>query len=126
MAATTATSICCTIASPSRCILSSKDLRVASPLRNVSCTKYVTGKTNLQRSLRLQAFMDIQNDPIVKEALKEPVAFLGGVFAGLLRLDLNEEPLREWVAKTAEAAGIATDEPESKSSDDAPNEIEIE
>jgi hypothetical protein len=41
-------------------------------------------------------------------------------------LDLNEEPLREWVAKTAEAAGIETDEPESKSSDDGPSEIIID
>jgi len=37
---------------------------------------------------------------------QEPIAFFGGVFAGLLRLDLKEEPLREWVARTSEAAGL--------------------
>ncbi|KAL2651763.1 hypothetical protein R1flu_019891 [Riccia fluitans] len=81
-----------------------------------------------RRCFRIRAFFDVQNDPIVKEVLKEPVAFLGGVFAGLLRLDLNEDPLREWVAKTAEAAGvkIGEEEVESASSEDAPSEIEIE
>ncbi|KAG9152318.1 hypothetical protein Leryth_021267 [Lithospermum erythrorhizon] len=59
--------------------------------------------------------------------MQEPVAFLGGVFAGLLRLDLNEDPLKEWVTKTAEAAGIARE----LNSDDVlqketPQEIEIE
>lgn len=112
---------------PSRSILSSKNSRVDCPLRGFSSTKLVTHKKNHQRSVEVRAFLDIQNDPIVKEALKEPVAFLGGIFAGLLRLDLNEEPLREWVAKTAEAAGIETEnEPDSTSSDDGPSEILIE
>ncbi|KAJ3680323.1 hypothetical protein LUZ60_016601 [Juncus effusus] len=47
-----------------------------------------------------------EDQPIIKDALKEPVAFLGGVFAGLLRLDLNEDPLKEWISKTVEASGI--------------------
>ncbi|KAJ4823956.1 hypothetical protein Tsubulata_016437 [Turnera subulata] len=46
------------------------------------------------------------DEPILKEAVKEPVAFLGGIFAGLLRLDLNEDPLKEWVTRTVEASGI--------------------
>jgi len=29
--------------------------------------------------------------------IAQPVAILGGMFAGILRLDLNEEPLKEWV-----------------------------
>lgn len=53
---------------------------------------------------------------------QEPLAFLGGVFAGLLRLDLNEEPLRDWVAKTAEAAGIDLNDSEAADFDDAPPE----
>lgn len=35
---------------------------------------------------------------------------MGGIFAGLLRLDLKEEPLREWVARTVEASGIRAEE----------------
>lgn len=65
------------------------------------------------------------DEDLVKEALKEPIAFFGGVFAGLLRLDLNEEPLRDWVARTSEAAGVADDKDEPLE-DDLPLEIPIE
>jgi hypothetical protein len=60
------------------------------------------------------------------------VAFLGGVFAGLLRLDLNEDPLKEWVTRTVEASGIAEevrtegDGPEQNGEDDTPQQILIE
>lgn len=58
---------------------------------------------------------------------QEPIAFLGGVFAGLLRLDLNEEPLKDWVAKTAEAAGIDLDESRAADTDDSvPEDIRID
>uniref|UniRef100_A0A2N9IQ61 Uncharacterized protein n=1 Tax=Fagus sylvatica TaxID=28930 RepID=A0A2N9IQ61_FAGSY len=59
---------------------------------------------------------------------KEPVSFMGGVFAGLLRLDLNEEPLKEWVTRTAEASGIAEEEIDAERSkpDEVPQQIEIE
>lgn len=58
---------------------------------------------------------------------QEPIAFLGGVFAGLLRLDLNEEPLKDWVAKTAEAAGIDLDDSQAADMDDSvPEDIRID
>ncbi|KAH9312836.1 hypothetical protein KI387_027871, partial [Taxus chinensis] len=80
---------------------------------------------------QIRAFLNPIEEPLVKEALKEPVAFLGGVFAGLLRLDLQEDPLREWVARTAEAAGInkgkgQDEEPQSQVDDETPQQIEIE
>jgi hypothetical protein len=53
---------------------------------------------------------------------QEPIAFLGGVFAGLLRLDLNEEPLREWVARTSEVAGLDLSESPSADDDDSISE----
>ncbi|XP_061369470.1 UPF0426 protein At1g28150, chloroplastic [Gastrolobium bilobum] len=73
-------------------------------------------------------FFNPAEDPIIKEALKEPVAFLGGMFAGILRLDLNEEPLKEWVTRTVEAAGISEEETDAEGSttEAAPQEIEIE
>ncbi|KAJ8467905.1 hypothetical protein OPV22_030457 [Ensete ventricosum] len=58
---------------------------------------------------RIQACLNPFEDLILKDALKEPVAFMGGVFAGLLRLDLNEDPLRDWISKTVEASGITAD-----------------
>jgi hypothetical protein len=39
--------------------------------------------------------------------LQEPLAFLGGVFAGVLGLNLEEEPLKGWVERTQEQAGTA-------------------
>lgn len=55
---------------------------------------------------------------------------MGGVFAGLLRLDLNDEPLKEWVTRTVEASGI-TDEDVggygvSSNEEESPQQIEIE
>ncbi|CAL9109106.1 UPF0426 protein [Musa troglodytarum] len=81
---------------------------------------------------RIRACLNPFEDPILKDALKEPVAFMGGVFAGLLRLDLNEDPLRDWISKTVEASGIAADGEidaegaEVEAADDAPRQIEIE
>jgi hypothetical protein len=55
---------------------------------------------------------------------------MGGVFAGLLRLDLNEDPLKEWITRTVEASGIAEENSSEESSEadqnDAPQQIEIE
>lgn len=61
------------------------------------------------------------------------MAFFGGLVAGLLRLDLQEEPLRDWVQRTSKAAGL--DQPTSSAStsdgeieldDDDLTEIDIE
>lgn len=62
-------------------------------------------------------------------SLQEPVAFVGGMFAGLLRLDLNDDPLKEWVTRTVEAAGITEEEIDaegSKPEEEVPEQIEIE
>ncbi|XP_022885404.1 UPF0426 protein At1g28150, chloroplastic [Olea europaea var. sylvestris] len=79
---------------------------------------------------RVRAFIyNPTQDPLVKEALKEPVAFLGGMFAGFLRLDLNEDPLKEWVARTVDASAIAEEEISGSrevQAEDMPQQIEIE
>ncbi|XP_037486404.1 UPF0426 protein At1g28150, chloroplastic-like isoform X1 [Triticum dicoccoides] len=75
-------------------------------------------------------FNPFGDERILREALKEPVAFMGGVFAGLLRLDLNEDPLKEWVTRTVEASGIAEENSAEESNEgaqnDGPQQIEIE
>ncbi|KAI3517892.1 hypothetical protein L1887_17113 [Cichorium endivia] len=72
-------------------------------------------------------FLNPSDERILKKALKEPVAFMGGMFAGLLRLDLNEDPLKEWVARTVEASGITTDEEdENIKPQESPQQIQIE
>ncbi|KAG8082744.1 hypothetical protein GUJ93_ZPchr0014g46698 [Zizania palustris] len=75
-------------------------------------------------------FNPLGDQRILREAFKEPVAFLGGAFAGLLRLDLNEDPLKEWITRTVEASGIDEDKQTEESSEgsqnDSPQQIEIE
>eukprot|EP00976_Prorocentrum_cordatum_P071333 1180281-Prorocentrum_minimum.AAC.2 len=73
------------------------------------------------------------DDPILKQAVKEPVAFFGGVFAGLLKLDVEDEPLKDWVERTAEAAGVTPEEARAAAAarldeeeKDGPTEISIE
>ncbi|KAJ3706519.1 hypothetical protein LUZ61_010224 [Rhynchospora tenuis] len=87
-----------------------------------------------RRLVRIQACFDPfgGQSPIVRDALKEPVAFMGGLVAGLLRLDLNEDPLKEWISRTVEASGIAeevqtgVDGSEQNGEDDTPQQILIE
>ncbi|GFR40887.1 hypothetical protein Agub_g1539 [Astrephomene gubernaculifera] len=49
-------------------------------------------------------------DPILRAAVKEPVAFLGGIFAGVFRLNLDQDPLRTWVERTSSQARVVQDE----------------
>ncbi len=35
--------------------------------------------------------------PLLREFLSQPVAFLGGLVSGVLRLDLHEDPLKTWL-----------------------------
>lgn len=37
--------------------------------------------------------------PFVREIARQPVAFCGGFFSGLFRLDLTEDPVRSWLNK---------------------------
>lgn len=37
--------------------------------------------------------------PFVQELFRQPVAFCGGFFSGLFRLDLSEDPVRSWLTK---------------------------
>ncbi|KMT06758.1 hypothetical protein BVRB_7g159180 [Beta vulgaris subsp. vulgaris] len=74
-------------------------------------------------------FFNPSEERILKEAIKEPVAFMGGMFAGLLKLDLNEEPLKEWINKTVEASGITEQEIDNigpHTEEEAPQQIDIE
>lgn len=41
-------------------------------------------------------FMD-ELTPIFKQLTQHPVSFLGGFFSGLLRLNLADEPVKNWL-----------------------------
>ncbi|XP_004299449.1 PREDICTED: UPF0426 protein At1g28150, chloroplastic [Fragaria vesca subsp. vesca] len=92
---------------------------------NPSSTRVRLGNNHGVRAF----FSNPIEEPIVKKALQEPVAFMGGMFAGLLRLDLNDDPLKEWVSRTVEASGITVEEVDANGSDpeeETPQQIEIE
>ncbi|KAK1384119.1 UPF0426 protein, chloroplastic [Heracleum sosnowskyi] len=89
----------------------------------------VYGNLRKRREVSIKASScNSSDEPILKEALKEPVAFLGGLFAGLLRLDLNEDPLKEWITRTVEASGLTAEDIKANydAQDEVPEEIEIE
>ncbi|KAG7941907.1 hypothetical protein I3843_16G072300 [Carya illinoinensis] len=92
-----------------------------------SCVRLANYHRNSKIGVKAFFFNPI-DEPILKEALKEPVAFMGGMFAGLLRLDLKEEPLKEWIARTVEASGVTEEEIDAGGSkpEEVPQQIEIE
>ena len=38
--------------------------------------------------------------PLLRELIQQPVAFLGGFCAGMLRLKLTDEPIKSWLQQT--------------------------
>ncbi len=58
--------------------------------------------------------------PIVQEAFKQPIAFMGGFVSGVLKLNMNEEPLKSWLEKQGDLS-IKT-----KSKNSGPETINIE
>lgn len=43
-------------------------------------------------------FLD-ELSPFLQELTRQPVAFLGGFVSGVLRLNLDEDPVRSWLNK---------------------------
>ncbi|MBD1805734.1 MAG: hypothetical protein KME25_08925 [Symplocastrum torsivum CPER-KK1] len=39
--------------------------------------------------------------PILKELTQQPVAFLGGFFSGVFRLNLSDDPVKSWLDQQA-------------------------
>lgn len=39
--------------------------------------------------------------PVVKELAGQPLAFMGGFFSGLLKLNLADDPVKSWLDKQA-------------------------
>lgn len=46
--------------------------------------------------------------PIVKELAQQPVAFLGGLFSGVFRLNLSDDPVKSWLDEQAGVTGYQT------------------
>ncbi|MEL6605621.1 MAG: hypothetical protein AAFP20_20615 [Cyanobacteria bacterium J06614_10] len=65
--------------------------------------------------------------PFVRELARQPVAFCGGFFSGLFRLDLTEDPVKSWLNKQG-ATPTANSTPSGPASSNAkgPQSIDIE
>lgn len=63
--------------------------------------------------------------PVVQEITSHPVAFLGGFFSGLFRLNLNDDPVKSWLDQQSGSSAPASDTPPS-SNGSGPQSISID
>lgn len=65
--------------------------------------------------------------PVMRELAGHPVAFLGGFFSGLLRLNLAEEPVKAWLDQHGGYPGSnSTSAPTSNGRGSGPQSISID
>jgi hypothetical protein len=63
--------------------------------------------------------------PLMRDCLTQPIAFVGGLVTGALRLNLQDEPLRSWLAR--QGAGSSAAGPSVPTTDPhGPQSIEID
>ncbi len=72
-------------------------------------------------------FLD-ELSPLVREFIHKPMAFAGGFVSGMLRLNLNDEPVRQWLDKQVDGPySTATPvEPTNGGNGSGPQAISIE
>ncbi|MEA5583705.1 hypothetical protein VB620_20470 [Nodularia harveyana UHCC-0300] len=46
--------------------------------------------------------------PIFQQFTKHPISFTGGLFSGLLRLNLQDDPVKSWLDKQINSTGSST------------------
>lgn len=65
--------------------------------------------------------------PIFQEFTQQPVAFLGGLFSGVFRLNLSDDPVKSWLDEQAGATAYTTTTTGSDNGKtDGPQSISIE
>ncbi|MEC4807187.1 MAG: hypothetical protein SAJ12_17035 [Jaaginema sp. PMC 1079.18] len=62
--------------------------------------------------------------PIAQELLQQPVAFMGGFFSGVFRLNVAEEPLKSWLEQ--QGATVTATPYESNGNSKGPQSIAID
>jgi len=72
-------------------------------------------------------FLD-ELSPFIQELFQQPVAFMGGVMSGFLRLNLGEEPLKSWLTKQTGVSPVASAESDASQGNNGsgPQTIAIE
>lgn len=64
--------------------------------------------------------------PIFQDFTKQPLAFLGGLVSGVLRLNLADEPVKTWLDKQAGSTYTSTSTDSSNGQIDRPQSISID
>jgi hypothetical protein len=70
-------------------------------------------------------FLD-ELSPVVKELTQYPVAFLGGFFSGIFRLNLSDDPVKTWLEQQAGVSVYSAPAQEHNGSANRPQSITIE
>ena len=63
--------------------------------------------------------------PILNEFLGQPVAFVGGLVSGFLKLDLQQDPLKSWLEKQG-ATPTTVSSSSNNGKSDGPHSISID
>ncbi len=64
--------------------------------------------------------------PIIEGLTQQPVAFLGGFFSGVLKLNLYDDPIKSWLAKEGAEVPEAPSTSDSSNGNNGPQSITIE
>jgi hypothetical protein len=64
--------------------------------------------------------------PILQELVVQPVAFMGGLVSGFLRLNLNEDPLKSWLEKQGASPASTNANNGQNSKNSGPQSISID
>jgi hypothetical protein len=71
-------------------------------------------------------FMD-ELSPIFQQLTKHPVSFMGGFFSGVLRLNLQDDPVKSWLDKQISSSASTIPTPEAHNGKaNGPQQIAIE
>ncbi|NJN29776.1 MAG: hypothetical protein HC824_04480 [Synechococcales cyanobacterium RM1_1_8] len=71
-------------------------------------------------------FLD-ELSPLFKDMMQSPIAFMGGLASGLLRLNLDQDPVKSWLEKQGAAVPSASDsDPNDKNGGAGPTSISID
>ncbi|MDF5723657.1 MAG: hypothetical protein PUP91_24960 [Rhizonema sp. PD37] len=64
--------------------------------------------------------------PIFKQLTQHPVSFMGGFLSGVLRLHLNDDPVRSWLSQQLGSHSYTTSTTGTRNSTSSPQSITID
>ena len=64
--------------------------------------------------------------PLFKELIQHPVSFMGGFVSGVLRLNLNDEPVKSWLNQKNQSNTTPKDNEHNNGKGNGPQSISID